>query len=138
MPFASVSKWGFYKTWSYENNFDLYENKPVVKTHSHQDSFWHRLKRQLRNSPFYVTKLMVCFVSFSIVNVQSTLRRNLTLMQGGTFGRGESTIKNWLSLLKSLILHYLILGCLSIVQLFWHNVVCEYLWAIFVVTFILC
>ena len=34
--------------------------------------------------------LIIFFTAFSpsIVNVQSTLRRNLTLMQGGTYGRG--------------------------------------------------
>ena len=36
-------------------------------------------------------------VILSIVNVQSTLRRNLTLMQGGTFGRGKEASKTVLS-----------------------------------------
>ena len=51
---ASVSKRVLMQNLSYENEHDLHEISTCSETHqlwmvSHQDSFWHRGKRQLRN-----------------------------------------------------------------------------------------
>jgi len=93
----------------------------------------------LKDNELYVTKLMVSFLSFSIVNVQSTLRRNLTLMQGGTFGRGESIkTHEWLPW-KSITMQWLvdtglfINNSIILTQCMWMSVSC-----LFVMTFILC
>lgn len=53
----------FLQNFSYKNEFDVHDNLPVSGTHfhvngSHLDSFSHRDKRQLGNSPLFVCQFL--------------------------------------------------------------------------------